>query len=173
MKKLLVLLILVSTTFLVACGVATPENPEPTGETAVPTTAVDAYPGQSLATPVTDTAYPGQVDVGKLTPEAGDGTPVVAPQPGVPDTGEALTQTVREDLAQRLNLDISAIEVVSREAVDWADSAMGCPAPDMNYLQVITPGYEITLQAEGQTYDYHTDTRGFFVLCGPTGQPVP
>ncbi len=192
MKKLLLLLVLASSVLLAACGPGVPEDEPamtttPAGETAVPPTP-ESYPAQeTIPTPpsdtgypsqnepavVTDTAYPAQVDLTTLTPQAGDGTPQVAPQPGVPGGEQPVGELVIADLAQRLALETSAIEIVSQEEVDWSDSALGCPAPDMNYLQVITPGFKIVLQANGSTYDYHTDTRGFFVLCGPKGQPVP
>jgi hypothetical protein len=33
------------------------------------------------------------------------------------------------------------------------------------YAAVITPGYQITLEAEGQSYIYHTDMVETVVLC--------
>jgi hypothetical protein len=34
------------------------------------------------------------------------------------------------------------------------------------YLQVITPGYRVILEAQGKQYTYHTDTRRQVVPCG-------
>lgn len=176
MKKLM-MLGMVSMLLLAACGPGVSPEVEPdtapVEATAVPTNAAEPYPAPEEPAVTTDTAYPAQVDASTLTPQAGDDAPQEAPKPGVPDQGQALSQMVSGDLAQRLGIDISDIVLLSQEAVDWSDSALGCPAPGMNYLQVITPGYKITLQAEGETYTFHTNEGDFFVLCGPKGEPIP
>jgi hypothetical protein len=35
----------------------------------------------------------------------------------------------------------------------------------------MTPGYLVLLEADGQRYEYHTDTRGSVVLCTDEGLP--
>jgi hypothetical protein len=45
------------------------------------------------------------------------------------------------------------VTVVDYEEVDWPDSSLGCPQPDMAYAQVITPGYKVIVEAEGKQYD--------------------
>ncbi len=55
--------------------------------------------------------------------------------------------------------------MIEFEAVDWRDSSLGCPEPGKSYLQVITPGYRVVLQADGQTYEYHTNREDRAVLC--------
>jgi hypothetical protein len=136
----------------------------------------EAYPGSDAAVDsdvVTSQAYPAQVDLSQLTPQpAEDAYPVVAPRPGVPDVVTAVTHQVSQDLAQRLNIDISAITPITAEEREWPDSSLGCPSPDMAYLDVITPGYQIILEASGKSYAYHTDTQDKFVLCGDNDQPV-
>jgi hypothetical protein len=57
-----------------------------------------------------------------------------------------------------------AITVVSIEEREWPSSALGCPEPGMMYLEVITPGYLIVLEAEGETFNVHTDTEGTNVI---------
>jgi hypothetical protein len=49
--------------------------------------------------------------------------------------------------------------------VDWSDTSLGCPEPGMMYAQVITPGFLVMIEAEGQQYEYHTDESRFVVLC--------
>ena len=83
-------------------------------------------------------------------------------------TGEVpqtLLDTLLADAAQRSGVDRSQITVQLGQAVEWSDGALGCPKPGMNYLQVITPGYQVLLQAGTASYDYHADERGRFVLC--------
>ncbi len=68
------------------------------------------------------------------------------------------------DLAERLGIARSAITVKEVVEAQWRDSSLGCPQPGMMYLQVITPGYQIVLEANGKTYTYHT-SRSQVVLC--------
>jgi hypothetical protein len=57
------------------------------------------------------------------------------------------------------------IKVVSIEAVNWPDTSLGCPQEGMMYAQVITQGYKIVLEAQGQQYEYHTNEQEHAVLC--------
>ncbi len=90
-------------------------------------------------------------------------------QPGtqVGDWGPAqpLVEAVVADLAGRLNLPPAQIRVVQVEEKMWPDSSLGCPQPGQMYLQVITPGYRILLEAAGRQYDYHTGSEARFILC--------
>lgn len=136
----------------------------------------DPYPGQEVETAaeeiIIDSAYPAEVDLSEVTSEPGDGQPQEAPKPGVPDNSTAITQQVNQALADRLSIDISEITVVIVEAVEWSDSSFDCPASGYAYAQVITPGYQITLESDGEQYNYHTDLNGNFVLCGDDGTPI-
>ncbi len=114
----------------------------------------------------------GSVDPSQITSEPpGDESPVVMPQPGVPDLGEKIGHEVSQDLARRLGIDVSEVAIINSEPQEWPDSGLGCPAPGMNYLTVITPGFLINLEADGEIYAYHTDQTGNFVLCGQDGRP--
>jgi hypothetical protein len=106
------------------------------------------------------------------TPTAGEPTPVTAePAPTAAEPAPpAEVELVRQDLAQRLNIPLDQVGVLSVKAVDWPDSSLGCPRPNVLYAQVITPGYEIVLDVSGQQYSYHTGG-GTFVLC-ENGLPV-
>jgi hypothetical protein len=95
---------------------------------------------------------------------------VIQPKPGAPGMAEALAEKIVADLQKRLNVSREQIVVVQMEGVQWADSSLGCPQPGMNYLMVITPGYRVTLTAQGQEYVYHADQNERFVFC-PDGQP--
>jgi hypothetical protein len=70
--------------------------------------------------------------------------------PTTPDVEYAV-----DDLAQRLDLDPFAIEIVRVEEVDWPDGSLGCPAPDMNYRQMLTNGVFIQLRVGEDLYNYH------------------
>jgi hypothetical protein len=83
----------------------------------------------------------------------------------------------KQDLAEKLGIDSSKIVVVSIEAVEWPNSCLGVLQKDVYCAQMITPGYQIVLQAEGQTYEYHTNKSGSGIILAsgsiPNGrQPI-
>lgn len=130
-----------------------------------------------LAEPTADESTPvspvGTVDFSNLTPlPPSTGEPQEMPAPGIPDPARYMSSRTSQDLAERLGVDVSTVEVVEVVGVDWPDSSVGCPDPDMGYLTVITPGYRIILEVAGEQYTYHTDTREYFVYC-VDGRPVP
>lgn len=57
------------------------------------------------------------------------------------------------------------ISVLSFEAQDFPDSSLGCPQPEQMYTQVITPGYQVVLEAQGQVYDYRITDQDNVILC--------
>lgn len=83
----------------------------------------------------------------------------------VPTSAQPAVNAAKQDLASRIDASVDTIEVIEFEAVDWRDSSLGCPEPGKSYLQVITPGYRVVLQADGQTYEYHTNREDRAVLC--------
>jgi hypothetical protein len=75
-----------------------------------------------------------------------------------------LVEGAQADLAQRLGIQPSAIEVQSVSEAEFPDASLGVPEPGKVYAQVLTPGYVIRLVVEGQTYEYHaSDERLVFV----------
>ena len=119
-----------------------------------------------------DAVTPVPVDMEDVTEEVDEEEPSEMPQPGIPDPEAFMTEQVTLALAERLGIDAGEITVESLAAVEWPDASLGCADPDQSYAQVITPGFEITLAAGGDTYTYHTDMQGLFVLCGEDGRPV-
>jgi hypothetical protein len=149
---------------LAACAAGDPPSEPTAADDITPVVVTEA------ATPV---APAGTVDFGSLTPlPPSTGEPQEMPAPGIPDPARAMASRTSQDLAERLGIDVSAVEVVEVVGMDWPDSSVGCPDPDMGYLTVITPGYRIVLEAEGEQYTYHTDMREYFVYC-VDGRPVP
>ena len=63
----------------------------------------------------------------------------------------------RKDLAQRLNVDASAIKEQSVEDDDFPDMALGAAEDDEMSGQMITSGWRIRLGANGQNYEYRAD----------------
>lgn len=83
-------------------------------------------------------------------------------------TGAHLTRQVdaaKADLSSRIGVDRDAITVVKASMVNWASSAVGCPRHDMNYMQVIIPGFLVLLGADGKVYRYHGSREGELFHC--------
>lgn len=76
--------------------------------------------------------------------------------------GAALS--ARQALAQQLGLDLDEVQILMTERVEWPDSCLGVEVMDMACAQMITPGYRIVLQANGQTYEYHSDVSGDMLM---------
>ena len=129
------------------------------------------YKRQPLSTLVS----PVEVDLGEVTPVAGDPTPRVMPSPGRPggptENMGGLMEAVVLNLTRHLDTQADAVSVVSTESVTWPNGGLGCPEEGMAYAEVMVEGSRITLEADGQTYTYHTSSGGEFVLC-VDGQPV-
>jgi hypothetical protein len=107
--------------------------------------------------------------------EAGAATATPVPEAtegALPAGAEAPVNQAREDLARRLDLPSVAIRLLSVEAVKWPDVSLGCPQHRLLYPDVVTPGFLIVLEADSQTYEYHTDTNRLLVLCGDHGRPT-
>lgn len=86
---------------------------------------------------------------------------------------QKLIETAAQDLTQRFSLPPEQIQFKEAAAVTWPDSSLGCPNPSSMYLQVLTPGYLIRLQAAEHVFEYHTDTKGTLVYCeNPSALPL-
>ena len=97
---------------------------------------------------------------------------VSTPQPGTPSpSSDSIQEQAREALADCLEVSSEEIEVLEVEDVEWPDTSLGCPEPGMAYAQVITPGYRITLEAAGETYEVHTGGQQM-VVCDEEGNPL-
>lgn len=79
----------------------------------------------------------------------------------------------RADLARRLGLASERIEVLSAQAVTWADGSIGCPEPGGNYTQALVEGFQIVLAADGEEYHYHAAHNGEPFLCPQERRRAP
>ncbi|MBN2094403.1 MAG: hypothetical protein JW740_03505 [Candidatus Zambryskibacteria bacterium] len=75
----------------------------------------------------------------------------------LPESTEQLINMAKADLAQRLRMTESEIQLSSVEEVDFPDTSLGVPETGKFYAEVITPGFIIKLEAQGQVYQYNTD----------------
>ena len=72
---------------------------------------------------------------------------------------------VKDDLARRLKIDVTEIEVAAESDETWSDSMLGCSARKPLDEPISTPGFAFTLSHRGRSYVYHTNRRGAFRRC--------
>ena len=99
-----------------------------------------------------------RVTVEALTPFSLEVAPVtpVSTNPALPDqSSNPFVKQARADLAARLAIDPAQIALIEFRDVTWPDNSLGCPHPDMGYLQVMVDGYLIRLGVGKQVYEYH------------------
>ncbi len=83
---------------------------------------------------------------------------------------EPLVTMAREDLAERLEITVEESEVLEAKLVVWPDASMGCPQPEMMYIQVPQDGCLIQLQVEEEVFEYHSGGHRMPFLCE---EPAP
>jgi len=88
--------------------------------------------------------------------------------------GERLTlekakEKAIQDLARRLGISATEIQVEEAKEVTWDDTSLGCPTEGQKYAKILTPGFLILLKAGDQTYAYHGSSHTIF-LCGAEGR---
>jgi hypothetical protein len=81
-------------------------------------------------------------------------TPSNGPAVQVP---EAITSKVKAALAAALGVPTGDIQVVSTQIIEWPNSCLGVAAPGIMCAQMVTPGYLVVVEANGQQYEYHTN----------------
>ena len=70
---------------------------------------------------------------------------------------ESAVDTAKADLARRLEVSESQIKLVSANDKDFPDSSLGAPVGDEMSAQMISSGWQIVLDADGNNYEYRAD----------------
>lgn len=84
-----------------------------------------------------------------------------------------LVRQAREDLTKRLEVASDRIELLEAREVTWPDSSLGCPKPDLSYLQVLQDGALIRLREGSKTYEYHSGDSKPPFYCENPSKPTP
>ncbi|UCG73178.1 MAG: hypothetical protein JSV45_02000 [Chromatiales bacterium] len=93
--------------------------------------------------------------------EPGDQAPPVTPAAARPvPAAMPPADRARAVVAARLNVTAEDVAVISITARDFPDSSLDCPEPDMLYQQVITPGHQVIVEAEGRRFDVRVSGAG-------------
>lgn len=67
------------------------------------------------------------------------------------------------ELSLKTAISVEDMEVVGAERREWPDACLGLAEPDEQCAEMITPGWALTIEAEGQTYVVRTDDVGLEV----------
>lgn len=140
---MLILILLSSTTIVAACSpLAEPD--------AIQTESLDST--QPVRQHTITTVITPRINL--TEEETMPSKPMPASTSG-PSANRLVTQA-KQDLAQRLSIDVDQIQLVEFEAVVWPDGGLGCPEPGVVYIQVPQDGALIRLEAGGKVYEYHS-----------------
>jgi len=151
---------------LAACGRASEPSSQAVTETQTPVEPTVPSIGESpLSPPATPSPKP-----------PAETSPLSEPTPDGGESGAAqadrVMEVARTHLVETLDLPLERVDRVSIQRVEWPDASLGCPSPEESYAQVITPGYRVLLEAEGKTYELHTDLTGEMIrICEEDQEP--
>lgn len=70
---------------------------------------------------------------------------------------EKAVEAARKDMAKRLGVGEDAVSLKSVEEVEFPDTALGAGGPDEMSGQMLTSGWRIRLEANGQNLEYRAN----------------
>lgn len=78
------------------------------------------------------------------------------PQPVDPTEVGQQVAAALVHIIDELDIEPASVTIVNVEPKLWPDASLGIPEPGVAYVQALTPGYVIQLQAGGRTFTVHT-----------------
>jgi hypothetical protein len=166
---------------VVACqpGAQTSDAPALASASPVAPTDVDRSNPPSTTPPTAALPAPTSTEVQPSPSDGGQVPPVTSPtgmphrdEIGLSPEAEKVIVLTQKDLAERLSIAEEVIVVQSIEPVTWPDASLGCPEPGQLYAQVLTPGFRVIVDVDGQSYEYHTGTLEPIILCREEGSTM-
>lgn len=94
------------------------------------------------------------------TDQTGEQVRMAATLPVGDGASDPAVGAAQEFLAAELGVALGDVQVISVEAAEFSDSCLGLGGPDELCAQVITPGWVILADVNGQTYEAHADQTG-------------
>ena len=97
-----------------------------------------------------------------------------APQNPTTPTSSTVVDLVKNKLATKLGISTSAITLVSIDRQQWSSGCLGVdPGPGFACTQSFVDGYDVVISANGQNYDYHTNSDGSQIVEAPSNTTAP
>jgi hypothetical protein len=78
----------------------------------------------------------------------------------------------RQTVALALGIAPDSVRVISSIPRDFPDASLDCPQPDTAYAQVITPGFQALVEADGRRFDVRV-AGSTGRICHPRKAPAP
>lgn len=116
-------------------------------------------------TPLPPTAEP--------TPTAVIDVPPSQVEPPVSSGQSEIADLAVQFAAAELGVDPANIQVIGVEPVDWRNSCLGVEKPGEMCLEVITPGYRVVLEIDGQQVYVHSNESGDVMRLTSDSQVPP
>lgn len=92
---------------------------------------------------------------------------VVTPTNGTPaQPPDAPVAAATKALATAQGVTPADVKLVSAQLIEWPDGCLGIALPGVACSQIVTTGYLIVLEVNGQQYEYHTNQDGSAVRPG-------
>jgi hypothetical protein len=100
------------------------------------------------------------------------------PQPAPTTTGQGGMDTLpvaraKSFLADKLNINNEPIQIVDVQQVQWPDTCLGVQTPGIMCAFHVVDGLKITLSANGQTYELHTNLDGSQIVLASEPDSAP
>ena len=70
---------------------------------------------------------------------------------------DSAVKRAKQDLAHRLSVEESKIQLVSATEKDFPNASLGVPTKGEMAMQMISSGWQIELKADGKNYEYRAD----------------
>ena len=93
---------------------------------------------------------------------------ILDPQTVNKDAARKALIAARQAYVEAQGLPFIGPAVLAFDPVEWSDTSLGCPMPGLVYAQVITPGFRLVFDYQGQQNEYHTDQDGSNVVACDT-----
>ncbi|HLO16424.1 MAG TPA: hypothetical protein VK206_16450 [Anaerolineales bacterium] len=74
---------------------------------------------------------------------------------------------VQNQISATLGVALENIKIEKVEQMDWPDSCLGLPEANEVCAQVVTPGWMLTFNINGQRYQYRVDKTGTIIRQQP------
>lgn len=164
MRKLTIICAMVL--LLVACGQTerTVELPNTTAIIVASATSAASPTPEPSAIPTSPTSQLRSTEQPTFPVPATPTVPAAAP--------DALVDEALTTLAEHLEVDEATLTLISSQAVEWSDGALGCPDPSFGYTQAIVPGYLLVVSDGTQEYALHTSDQANPIILCQDGLPV-
>jgi len=120
---------------------------------------------QTLNGPAPVASQPNPPAASRIPSNASDRQTIPLATEPLSTKGEEMARLSVADLGKKLKINAEQITVVKITPTIWRDASLGCPKPGIDYIQVETAGYLISLEAGGKVYDYHTEEGKRVRLC--------